>query len=112
MATIGLQRALARAGLSVSGAKIGPDYIDPGFHEAATGRPSITLDGFAMPAAMIRGLVANSAGGCLVAEGTMGLFDGVAGGKGATSDVAVARLARRACHRSLPGPDLRGPDSG
>lgn len=88
--TIGLQRAIARTGVSVAGAKIGPDYIDPGFHEAATGRPSITLDGFAMTTATIRGLAAHSEGECLIAEGTMGLFDGVAGGEGATADVATA----------------------
>jgi len=88
--TIGLQRALARLGLTVAGAKIGPDYIDPGFHEAATGRSSITLDGFAMPIATIRGLAAHGEGEWLVVEGTMGVFDGVAGGGGATADVAVA----------------------
>jgi cobyrinic acid a,c-diamide synthase len=88
--TIGLQRALARSGLAVSGAKIGPDYIDPGFHEAATGRPSVTLDGFAMTTATMRGLAADTEGDWLIAEGTMGLFDGVAGGGGATADVAVA----------------------
>jgi cobyrinic acid a,c-diamide synthase len=88
--TIGLQRTLARAGLRVAGAKIGPDYIDPGFHEAATGQPSITLDGFAMTPATIAGLVAHAEGDCLIAEGTMGLFDGVAGGNGATGDVALA----------------------
>jgi cobyrinic acid a,c-diamide synthase len=88
--TIGLQRALVRAGLNVAGAKIGPDYIDPGFHEAATGRPSITLDGFAMPVAAMRGMAAHAEGDCLIAEGTMGLFDGVAGGAGATADVALA----------------------
>ena len=88
--TIGLQRALARAGLRVAGAKIGPDYIDPGFHEAATGRPSVTLDGFAMTPATIRGMVAHADGDRVIAEGTMGLFDGVAGGGGSSADVAVA----------------------
>jgi len=88
--TTGLQRALVRSGLRVAGAKIGPDYIDPGFHEAATGRPSINLDGFAMSPAAIRGLAAHGEGEWLVAEGTMGLFDGVAGGGGTTADVACA----------------------
>ena len=86
--TIGLQRALRRQGLIVAGAKLGPDYIDPGFHAAATGMPSVALDGFAMSPATMRGLAAHIAADTLVAEGTMGLFDGVAGGQGATADVA------------------------
>jgi cobyrinic acid a,c-diamide synthase len=87
--TIGLQRALTRTGQRIAGAKIGPDYIDPGFHEAATGAPSVTLDGFAMTPATILGLAAHIDAETIVAEGTMGLFDGVAGGAGATADVAV-----------------------
>ena len=46
--TIGLLRAFARRGVVVSGAKSGPDYIDPGFHAAATGRPGVNLDSWAM----------------------------------------------------------------
>jgi cobyrinic acid a,c-diamide synthase len=88
--TIGLQRALIRAGLRVAGAKIGPDYIDPGFHAAATGRPSINLDGFAMTAATISGLAARIDAEAVVAEGVMGLFDGAASAHGSTADVAAA----------------------
>lgn len=87
----GLQRAFVRAGLSVVAAKCGPDYIDPGFHAAATGRPSINLDGFAMEPAMLRGLAARQAVGAdlIIAEAAMGLFDGA----GAASTAAeVARL--------------------
>jgi cobyrinic acid a,c-diamide synthase len=91
--TTGLQRAFARRGLRVAGAKSGPDYIDPAFHAAACGRPSINLDGHAMPPEMIRGLAARAAEGAdlLVAEGAMGLYDGAAGDRpGASADVARA----------------------
>jgi cobyrinic acid a,c-diamide synthase len=92
MVTIGLQRAFARTGLAVGGAKCGPDYIDPAFHLAATGRPSINLDGFAMDATVLRGLAARIAGNVdlVIAEGAMGLFDGarVADRSGAAADVA------------------------
>ncbi|HEY9552253.1 MAG TPA: cobyrinic acid a,c-diamide synthase, partial [Allosphingosinicella sp.] len=78
LVAIGLQRAFRHGGLRVAAAKCGPDYIDPGFHAAATGRASINLDGFAMTPAMLRGLAAQAAGGVdlIVAEAAMGLFDG------------------------------------
>ncbi len=92
--TLGLQRALARRGLSVRGLKCGPDYIDPAFHAVATGAPAANLDSFAMPPALLLALAAAAAAAAdvVVAEGSMGLFDGVrveAGRTGASADVAA-----------------------
>lgn len=91
---IGLMRALARTGLAVRGAKSGPDYIDPGFHAAATGAPGVNLDSWAMPPALLGGLAAAQAeADVLVIESAMGLFDGVpaeAGRSGAAADLARA----------------------
>ena len=52
--TLGLLGALRRRGLPVVSAKSGPDYIDPAFHEAATGQPCVTLDAWAAPAGQLR----------------------------------------------------------
>ena len=94
VATLALLAALRRRGLAVRAAKAGPDYIDPAFHYAATGRPSFNLDSWAMPPAMLDALV--SEGGehadVLVIEGVMGLFDGIEGAtgrSGATSELAA-----------------------
>jgi cobyrinic acid a,c-diamide synthase len=85
---LGLMRAFARRGAAVQPFKCGPDYIDPAFHRVATGRPSYNLDGWAMAPDVLRGLVAGHAADLAIAEGVMGLFDGV-GGRGATADVAA-----------------------
>jgi cobyrinic acid a,c-diamide synthase len=93
--TLGLMRAFARRGLAVAGAKCGPDYIDPAFHAAATGRPSYNLDSWAMSQAAIAALAAETAAGAtlVIAEASMGLFDGVRAGEGrtgASADIAAA----------------------
>jgi cobyrinic acid a,c-diamide synthase len=85
---LGLMRAFGRRGMAVQPFKCGPDYIDPAFHQVATGRPSFNLDGWAMGADALRGLVDGHAAELAIAEGVMGLFDGV-GGRGATADVAA-----------------------
>lgn len=93
--TIGILRALSRRGLAMRGAKSGPDYIDPGFHAAATGVPGVNLDSWAMPPALLNGLAAKAASGadCVVVESAMGLFDGIPGEKGRSGSAAdLARL--------------------
>ena len=93
--TIGLLRALRRNGVRVSGLKCGPDYIDPAFHAAATGRPSLNLDGWSMPPELLAALAATVTTGSdlVLCEAAMGLFDGVPGAPGRTgssADVAAA----------------------
>jgi cobyrinic acid a,c-diamide synthase len=93
--TIGLLRALARRGVRVRGAKSGPDYIDPGFHEAATGLPGVNLDSWAMAPALLNGLADTAAQHAefIVVESAMGLFDGIPAGPGRTGSGAdLARL--------------------
>ncbi|WP_158810717.1 cobyrinate a,c-diamide synthase [Beijerinckia sp. L45] len=92
--TLGLMRAFARRGLRVAGAKNGPDYIDPAFHAAATGRVSLNLDTWAMGPGLIGGLASLATTDCdlLICEGSMGLFDGVAApprASGSSADLAA-----------------------
>lgn len=91
---LGLQRALTRRGLNVHGVKCGPDYIDPAFHAAATGAPSFNLDSFAMSAPLLGSIASQAAGNAdlVIAEGSMGLFDGIRqeiGRTGASADIAA-----------------------
>lgn len=85
--TLGILHALTRRGIKVRGAKSGPDYIDPRFHEAACGQSCPNLDAWAMSLQRLRHLAAGD--GLLIIEGAMGLFDGAPPtGKGATADLA------------------------
>lgn len=88
--TLALLQALRQRGIAVASAKIGPDYIDPRFHEAATLRDCPNLDGWAMPEPLLKGLAAQAArqASLVIVEGVMGLFDGSEGGAGSTADVA------------------------
>src|SRR5262245_38660484 len=91
--TLALARAYRDRGLSVQCFKSGPDYIDPAFHTAATGRASVNIDSWAMTRDTIEGLTARGGDADVVlAEGSMGLFDGVATpgqfGTGASADIA------------------------
>ncbi len=88
--TMGLIRALKNKGLNVAAAKIGPDYIDGRFHEAALGYPCINLDYWAMGPETCAARLARHAEGqdLIVIEGVMGLFDGPDGAEGSTADLA------------------------
>ena len=92
--TLGLARAFSHKGLKVQCFKSGPDYIDPAFHRAATGRASFNLESWAMSLGMVSSLLGKAEGADIViAEGAMGLHDGVAlpgeWGRGASADLAL-----------------------
>lgn len=95
----GLMSALRTAGpdgkgLRVSGHKVGPDYIDPGYHALATGRPGRNLDPHLVGEERIVPLLLHGAAGAdlAVIEGVMGLFDGRLGTDGFASTAHVAAL--------------------
>jgi cobyrinic acid a,c-diamide synthase len=89
--TLALLRALRRQGLVVGSFKVGPDYIDPGFHARATGRPCYNLDSWAMRFETLAALLDEAGRGAdlVVGEGVMGLFDGAPDGAGSTADLAA-----------------------
>ncbi|POX44453.1 cobyrinate a,c-diamide synthase [Streptomyces sp. Ru72] len=92
----GLMAAFAARGLSVSPHKVGPDYIDPGYHSLATGRVGRNLDAYLCGSELIGPLFAHGARGCDIAvvEGVMGMYDGAAGEGELASTAHVAKLLR------------------
>ena len=92
----GLMAALVQAGHAVSGHKVGPDYIDPGYHALACGRPGRNLDPHLVGEELVAPLLLHGARGADVAvvEGVMGLYDGRIGGNGFSSTAHVAALTR------------------
>ncbi|MBY8848236.1 cobyrinate a,c-diamide synthase [Saccharothrix sp. MB29] len=90
----GLMAALRRAGDRVAPFKVGPDYIDPGYHSVATGRPGRNLDAVMVGEHRVPGLFAHGSRGCDIAvvEGVMGLFDGRVDTEGVGSTAHVAKL--------------------
>jgi cobyrinic acid a,c-diamide synthase len=92
----GLMAAFAGRGLAVSPHKVGPDYIDPGYHALATGRPGRNLDAYLCGTDLIAPLFLHGALGCelAVVEGVMGLYDGAADQGELASTAQVAKLLR------------------
>ncbi len=90
--TLALLRLLARSGSRIASAKIGPDYIDPAFHAAASRRACLNLDPWAMRPDTLAGTLSllEEDADLIVCEGVMGLFDGIgADGAGSTADLAA-----------------------
>jgi cobyrinic acid a,c-diamide synthase len=88
----GLMAALRRRGVKVASAKVGPDFIDPGYHAMATGRAGRNLDAWLSGEAAMAPLAARAAqdADLLIIEGVMGLFDG----SGSSSEASTAHIAR------------------
>ena len=91
LVTLALLRHFRNQGRRVGSFKVGPDYIDPAFHTAATGRACINLDGWAMRPETLTVAYAAAADDVefVIGEGVMGLFDGALNGSASTADLAV-----------------------
>ena len=88
--TLALLRRLREAGVAVASAKVGPDYIDPAYHAAASGRPCHNLDTWTMSDRTLSALIADLQrdASAIVVEGVMGLFDGAPDGRGSAADLS------------------------
>lgn len=113
--TLGLLRHLVRSGKSITSAKAGPDYIDPAFHAAATGKPCYNLDPWSMrPSLLGHAASLGNDGGTVICEGVMGLFDGAIMEQGSTADLAemtgwpVVLIIDAAAQGASAGAVLRG----
>ena len=92
--TIGLLECLRRRGLRVSPFKVGPDFIDPGYHRLVTGRPSLNLDAWMCDPETVQEIFADFSEDADIAviEGVMGLFDGISGRSDEGSTAQIAKL--------------------
>lgn len=88
--TLGIMRALINRGYGVQGYKVGPDYIDPGFHKNITSKDSRNLDLFLMGEDGVKAAYSRGEGDYGVVEGVMGLYDGI----GITSEYSTASVAK------------------
>ncbi len=97
----GLMAALRKRGHRVASAKVGPDFIDPGYHSLATGRPGQNLDSWICGTGAMAPLAAKAAkdADILVVEGVMGLFDGASW----SSTAGAASSQTRAGTPGTPG---------
>ncbi|MBH8599347.1 cobyrinate a,c-diamide synthase [Thermoactinomyces sp. CICC 10523] len=91
--TLGLMAAFKKRGLQVQGFKAGPDYIDPSYHTAVTGRPSRNLDTWMMEPEGMREIFFRGSRGADISiiEGVMGLYDGKdpRSDRGSTAEIAM-----------------------
>ena len=97
MITTGILAALSRKGIQVSPHKVGPDYIDPGYHAAACGRVGRNLDPHLQGVdrvvpLLLHGATVPTLADVAVVEGVMGLFDGQLGARGFASTAHIATL--------------------
>ncbi len=90
----GLLGALKQRGLTVQSYKVGPDYIDPGYHQLASGKVAHNLDTWLVPAEKVVPIFTKTALGndLVIIEGVMGLYDG--GREGVSSTAAIAKLLK------------------
>lgn len=90
----GLLAALKKRGCQLQSYKVGPDYIDPGYHQLAGGKPSHNLDTWLVPPECLATIFSRTASGndLAIIEGVMGLYDG--GRHGISSTAAVAKLLK------------------
>ncbi|MDE0460048.1 MAG: cobyrinate a,c-diamide synthase [Chromatiales bacterium] len=88
--TLALLRRLRDSGISVASGKVGPDYIDPAYHAAASGRVCHNLDTWSMADRTLSALIADLQrdSSAIVVEGVMGLFDGAPDGRGSAADLS------------------------
>ena len=89
--TLALLRAYRKHGRAIGSFKVGPDYIDPAFHTAASGRVCLNLDIWGMRSRTVESNLNTVVPDVdlVIGEGVMGLFDGASGGGGSTADVAA-----------------------
>jgi cobyrinic acid a,c-diamide synthase len=92
--TLGIMACLKRRGLRVAPFKVGPDFIDPGYHRLVTGRPSVNLDGWMCSADFVLDTFCRHGEDADIAviEGVMGLFDGISGKQDAGSTAQIAKM--------------------
>jgi len=95
--SLAIMAAFARRGLTVAPFKCGPDFIDPGYHQAVTGCTSINLDGWMCPEEFVRQTFLTKLAGLTgpviaVIEGVMGLFDGIGSSRSEGSSAQIAAI--------------------
>lgn len=94
--SIGIMAALKKRGIKVAPFKVGPDYIDPGFHKFVTGTPSSNLDSWMLTEETVSYLFQKNMAGkdIAIVEGVMGLYDGYGTQKDQGSTAHIAKILR------------------